>query len=115
MSDTPSVSESGEAVLADPGDAIRAEIRAEYAGKLALAELKAAAARSGIELPSAFTACLNTSALLAEDGSPSAEAIEGALSAFVPKPEVPELLGAGHHPPGGFPRPVRRSLDARYR
>ncbi|MEU9879897.1 hypothetical protein [Streptomyces phaeochromogenes] len=54
----------------DPAEAIRAEIRREYAGKLAQAEVKAQAAKAGIAIPEGFADYLDTSKLLGEDGQP---------------------------------------------
>ncbi|MBT2508086.1 hypothetical protein J7I98_19785 [Streptomyces sp. ISL-98] len=64
MSDTESTpaAQEGEAgAVQDLSDAIRAEIQREYAGKLARTEIKAQAAKAGINLPEDFAGYLDTS------------------------------------------------------
>lgn len=114
MSDTengPASAEAGVSSSAEPpgdipsaGDAsvaevARTEVRREYAGKLAQAELKAEAARVGVEFPAEFLDFLDTSKLLGEDGNPSDEVIA-------------KVIGLGRPPAKG---PVRVSLDIRHR
>ncbi|MFB7905642.1 hypothetical protein ACFC1T_04380 [Kitasatospora sp. NPDC056076] len=111
------VEQAPEPVPADPAEAIRAEIHREYAGKLALAELRAQAVKEGITLYDGFADYLDLSKLLDTDGQPSQEAIQELLSPWRKKEsEFADLQGAGYHrnpfPAGFFSTP---SLDARQR
>ncbi|WP_240045124.1 hypothetical protein [Streptomyces alboflavus] len=80
-------------------EVVRAEVRRECAGKLAQAELKAEAARVGVEFPTGFIDFLDTSKLLGEDGVPSGEAIA-------------KVIGLGRPPAESS---MRVSLDVRQR
>ncbi|WEB42258.1 hypothetical protein MOV08_25440 [Streptomyces yunnanensis] len=117
MSDHQTDSHSSEAVPADPADAIRAEVQREYTAKLAMAELKAQAAESGIKLGDGFTDYLDTAKLLGKDGNPSTEAIGNALAplAAAQGPKFPQLVGAGFHRSGDRVPARRVSLDVRKR
>ncbi|MFF9498307.1 hypothetical protein [Streptomyces sp. NPDC014656] len=117
MSDPQTGSHSPAPVPADGSDSVRAEVRREYAAKLAHAELRAQAAQAGIKLSDGFTDYLDASKLVGADGNPSAEAIGKALAPFaaVRQPEYPHLVGAGFHRDSA-PVPARRvSLDVRKR
>lgn len=89
----PSVGDASAAEMA------RTELRREYAGRLAQAELKAEAARVGVEFPAGFLDFLDASKLLGEDGNPSDEVIA-------------KIIGLGHPPAKS---PVHVSLDIRHR
>ncbi|MGW2319866.1 hypothetical protein [Streptomyces sp. GS7] len=99
----------------DPAEAIRAEIQREYAGRLAQAELRAEAAKAGVDFPDGFIDLLDLSKLLGEDGEPAAEAIALALKPFQaePEPKFPQLMGMGHY--NGIGARSSVSLDARNR
>ncbi|MER7847004.1 hypothetical protein ABTZ03_23990 [Kitasatospora sp. NPDC096077] len=102
-------------VLADPSEGIRAEVHREYAGKLALAELRIQAAKDEIDLPEGFTDYLDVSRLTDDDGQPIEDVITEILKPFQKKMKFAELQGAGYH---RNPAPVfqpRPSLDARHR
>ncbi|MCX4684688.1 hypothetical protein OG401_10265 [Kitasatospora purpeofusca] len=103
---------SPEAMPADPAQAIRAEIHREYAGKLALAELRAQAAKDEITLPDGFTDFLDMSKLLDTDGQPVEDVINQVLNPF--RAKFAELQGAGYHR-GTTPNRPAPSLDARHR
>ncbi|MFI5944401.1 hypothetical protein ACIBCB_29730 [Streptomyces uncialis] len=117
MSDHQTDSPFLDAVPAEPADFIRAEVQREYAAKLAAAELKAQAARGGINMPDGFTEYLDFSKLLGEDGSPSAEAIGMALAplAAAKEPEFAHLKGTGHYERQRGPAVPTVSLDVRNR
>lgn len=114
---TPGTQDAQTEAAPDPAEAMRTELRREYAGKLVQAEVKAYAAQAGIKLPEGFTAYLNPSALLGADGTPSAEAISQALAPFAvaAEPTLPHLAGAGHNRDGNRIEPRRVSLDVRKR
>jgi hypothetical protein len=96
----------------DPTEAIRAEMHREYAGRLALAELRAQAVKDEINLPEGFTDFLDMSKILGDNGQPAEESIKQVLKPF--RAEFPELQGAGYHR-GNPPKPPTISLDARLR
>lgn len=123
MSDTEQISEVPDATPAegipaapDPMQAIRAEVAQEYAGRLAHAELRAQAARQGVELPETFTDFLDTSKLLGADGQPSPEAIENILTPFkaTKAPQFVQGLGLGRQGGHDGSQPTV-SLDTRLR
>ncbi|MEV5872772.1 hypothetical protein AB0L75_00810 [Streptomyces sp. NPDC052101] len=118
MSDPQADSHSQTAVPADPSHAVRVEVQREYAAKLAKAEFKAQAAQAGATLGEGFTEYLDTSKLLGEDGTPSAEAITRALAPMIPERPAgfPQLAGAGFHRSGDrVQQHPRISLDVRKR
>ncbi|GGV14525.1 hypothetical protein [Streptomyces spectabilis] len=116
MSDHQTDSHSAAPVPADGSESVRAEVRREYAAKLAQAELKAHAAQAGIKLAEGFTDYLDSSKLLGEDGSPSAEAIAKALEPLKPaEPEFPQIQGMGYYPGPPFRPTPGVSLDIRNR
>ncbi|MEI5099546.1 hypothetical protein RB200_14315 [Streptomyces sp. PmtG] len=118
MSDPQADSHSQTAVLADLSDSVRAEVQREYAAKLAKAEFRAQAAQVGVTLGEGFTEYLDTSKLLGEDGTPSAEAITRALAPMIPErpSEFAQLVGAGFHRSGDrVQQHPRVSLDVRKR
>ncbi|MEU9102391.1 hypothetical protein [Streptomyces sp. NPDC048361] len=118
MSDAQTDSHYQTAVPTDPSHAVRADVQREYAAKLAKAEFRAQAAQSGVTLGDGFTEYLDTSKLLGEDGTPSAEAIAKALAPMIPaRPsEFASLVGAGFHRSGDrAQQPPRVSLDVRKR
>ncbi|MCC2278507.1 hypothetical protein LKL35_24230 [Streptomyces sp. ET3-23] len=98
-------------------ETIRAEVRREYAGKLAQAELRAQAARTGAEISDAHVEHLDLSKLVDENGNPSAEVIAAILQPYQKpaEPKFPQLMGAGHYRGGPFPPARRVSLDVRKR
>ncbi|MFJ5118996.1 hypothetical protein [Kitasatospora sp. NPDC088548] len=105
---------SPEAVPADPAQAIRAEIQREYAGKLALAELRTQAAIAGVTVLAEY---YDPNCFLSEDGTTNTEAVHEAIEkerANQAAKAFPVLQGAGYHR-GTAPNPPAPSLDARHR
>jgi hypothetical protein len=118
VSDPQADSHSQTTAPADPSQAVRAEVQREYAAKLAKVEFKAQAAQAGVTLGEGFTEYLDTSKLLGEDGTPSAEAITRALAPMIPEhpSEFAPLVGAGFHRSGDrVQQRPRVSLDVRKR
>ncbi|MFJ2778562.1 hypothetical protein [Kitasatospora sp. NPDC087315] len=107
-------SSSPEAVPADPAQAIRAEIQREYAGRLALAEVRAQAAIAGVTVLADY---YDPNCFLSEDGTTNTEVIRELIEkerANQAARAFPELQGAGYHR-GTAPKPATVSLDARHR
>lgn len=110
---SPELSELPEPGPADPAEAIRAEVHREYAGKLALAELRIQAAKDEIDLPKGFTDYLDLSKLTDDEGQPSEEVISQVLKPF--RAKFADLQGAGYHQNPAPVFQIQPSLDARHR
>ncbi|WP_380284330.1 hypothetical protein [Kitasatospora purpeofusca] len=105
---------SPEVMPADPAQAIRAEIHREYAGRLALAEVRAQAAIAGVTVLADY---YDPNCFLSEDGTTNTEAIQEMIEkerANQAARAFPDLQGAGYHR-GTAPNSPAPSLDARHR
>ncbi|UFQ16405.1 MULTISPECIES: hypothetical protein [Streptomyces] len=96
-------------------EAARAEARKAVAGefgtRLAEAELRAQAAKVGVELPS--LEYLNVGSFVTEDGTVNGEAVAGFVSSLpkpVDKPEFAQGLGLGRQGGSGVPQLTREDM-----
>jgi hypothetical protein len=102
-----------ERAIEEAKEKARTETLAEVGSRLANAELRAAAAAAGVEIPDTVSQYLDVSRFIGDDGNPNAEAIS-TFVASLPQPKAPKFpqnVGIGPQGSGsGIPQLTREDL-----
>ncbi|MEU7863491.1 hypothetical protein [Nonomuraea sp. NPDC049141] len=85
-----------ERAIAEAKEKARSETLAEIGSRLATAELRAAAAWAGVEIPETVSQYLDASRFIGENGDPDAQAISAFVASLQPTgPKFPQNVGIG--------------------
>jgi uncharacterized protein YfcZ (UPF0381/DUF406 family) len=102
-----------ERAIEEAKEKARNETLAQVGSRLATAELRAAAAAAGVEIPDSVSQYLDVTRFIGEDGNPNTEAISTFVASLQPKaPKFPQGLGIGPQGSGsGVPQLTREDLS----
>jgi hypothetical protein len=101
-----------ERALADAVEKARSEAYSEVGSRLAAAELRAAAAAEGIEIPETVAQFLDVSRFIGPDGSPDTGAITSFIDSMKPQgPKFAQNVGVGPQGGSGVSRLTREDLS----